>query len=80
MPKPVAGRGSFSSVSSARRFGPLGGDLIVVRVIDPDRRGQPLDPVKLGRRLGLTARQAEAVAALVKGGSEESASAGLHVS
>jgi DNA-binding CsgD family transcriptional regulator len=52
---------------------------MIVRMIDPDRRGQPLDSAKLSRRLGLSARQAEAVAALVKGGSEESASAALHV-
>ena len=65
---------------STRRFGPVEGDFVIIRVIDPDRRGQPLDPAKLSRRLGLTSRQAEAVAALVKGGSEESASAELHVS
>ena len=49
-------------------------------MIDPDPRGQPLDAAKLSPRLGLTVRQAEAVAALVKGGSEESAAAGLGVS
>ena len=65
---------------STRRFGPVEGDFVISRVIDPDRRGQPLDPAKLSRRLGLTSRQAEAVAALVKGGSEESASATLGVS
>jgi hypothetical protein len=43
---------------------------MVVRVIDPDRRGQPLDAAKLSRRLGLTARQAEAIAVLVNSGSE----------
>ncbi len=65
---------------SARRLGPVEADCMIIRIIDPDRRGQPLDAAKLGRRLGLTARQAQAVAALVKSGTEESASAALRIS
>jgi DNA-binding CsgD family transcriptional regulator/GAF domain-containing protein len=79
-PKPGRGSWIIQLHASTRRFGPVEGDFIIVRVIDPDRRGQRLDPAKLGRRLGLSARQAEAVAALVKTGSEGSASAALHVS
>jgi DNA-binding CsgD family transcriptional regulator len=79
---PKQGQGSWiiQLQPSTRRFGPVEGDFVIIRVIDPDRRGQPLDAAKLSRRLGLTARQSEAVAALVKGGSEESASATLGVS
>jgi DNA-binding CsgD family transcriptional regulator len=79
-PKPGRGSWIIQLHLSTRRFGPVQGDFLIVRVIDPDRRGQPLDAAKLSRRFGLTIRQAEAVAALVKGGSEESASAELHVS
>jgi DNA-binding CsgD family transcriptional regulator/GAF domain-containing protein len=79
-PKPGHGSWIIQLHMGTGRFGPVEGGLMIVRVLDPDRRGQPLDPSKLSRRLGLTARQAEAVAALVKGGSEESASAALHVS
>jgi len=79
-PKPGHGSWIIQLHASTRRFGPVEGEFLIVRVIDPDRRGQPLDAAKLSRRLGLTARQAEAVAALVKGGSEESAAAALHVS
>ena len=73
----VADPGSFSS-TSARGGGPVEGDFLIIRVIDPDRGGRPLDATKLSGRFGLTVRQAEAVAALVKGGSEESASAALN--
>jgi DNA-binding CsgD family transcriptional regulator len=79
-PKPGHGSWIIQLHMSTGRFGPVEGGLMIVRVLDPDRRGQPLDPSKLSRRLGLTARQAEAVAALVKSGSEQSAAAALRVS
>jgi DNA-binding CsgD family transcriptional regulator/GAF domain-containing protein len=79
-PKPGRASWIIQLHLSTRRFGPVEGDFLIVRVIDPDRRGQPLDAAKLSRRLGLTPRQSEAVAALVKGGSEESASTTLGVS
>jgi DNA-binding CsgD family transcriptional regulator len=78
-PKPGRGSWIIQLHLSARRCGPVEGDFLIIRVIDPDRGGRPLDATKLSGRFGLTARQAEAVAALVKGGSEESASAALHV-
>jgi DNA-binding CsgD family transcriptional regulator len=79
-PKPGRGSWIIQLHRSTRGFGPVEGDFMIVRVIDPDRRGQPLDGAKLSRRLGLTPRQAEAVAALVKSGSEQSGSAALGVS
>jgi GAF domain-containing protein len=79
-PKPGHGSWIIQLHASTRRFDPVEGDFMVVRVIDPDRRGQPLDAAKLSRRLGLTARQAEAIAVLVNSGSEERAAAALHVS
>jgi DNA-binding CsgD family transcriptional regulator len=80
VPKPALGYWIIQLHPSTRRFGPVEADYMIIRVIDADRKGQPLDAARLGRRLGLTAGQAQAVAALMKSGAEESAAAALRIS
>ena len=63
----------------AQRFGPVDGDCMIVRILDPDRRHEPLDAVRLSGRLGITRRQAQAVAALLQSRTEDGASARLGV-
>ncbi len=60
--------------------GAVGPEAVIVRIIDPDRRREPLDARKLSQRLGLSARQAQAVSALMKDGTEDLACARLGVS
>ena len=60
--------------------GPVEPDTIIVRIIDPDRRREPVDARRLSQRLGLSTRQAQAISALLKDGTEDLACAKLGVS
>jgi DNA-binding NarL/FixJ family response regulator len=79
---PKQGHGSwiFRLCPSTRQCGSVHASAMILRISDPDRTGEALDSAKLRERLGLTVRQAQAVAALVKGGTEDMASAELRIS
>lgn len=52
----------------------------IVRVLDQGRKGDELDAAMLAERLGLSARQAQSIVALVKCGREDVAAAQLGIS
>jgi DNA-binding NarL/FixJ family response regulator len=80
VPKPGNGAWIIQLHASTRQSdGGVDGHL-VLRIVHPGRRGEPLDAATLSERLGLSSRQAQAVAALVKNGAEDSASAELRIS
>lgn len=78
VPRPGHRPWTFQIHSGTRKIGGVETDSIVVRISDSNR--EPLDAAKLGERLGLSGRQAQAVEALVKYGGEDLASARLGIS
>ncbi len=75
VPKQDFGSWTLGIHSSPGHASPVGPDTVIVRILDPDRKREPLDARKLSQRLGLSARQAQAVSALLKDGTEELACA-----
>ena len=80
LPKQDSGSWTLDIRSGPACSGAVSLDAVIVRFIDPDCRREPLDARKLSLRLGLSARQAQAVSALMKDGTEDLASAKLGVS
>jgi hypothetical protein len=66
--KPAAGAWIIHLHASTRQSGASGDGHLVLRIADPDRRGEPLDPARPSQRLSLSPRKAQAIAALVKNG------------
>ncbi len=75
VPKQDLGSWTLEIHSGPGRSGAVGPGPVIVRIIDSDRRREPLDARKLSQRLGLSARQAQAVSALLKDGTEDLACA-----
>ena len=61
----------------AEPLGLAGAGCLTVRIIDPHRQRERPTPARLRARLGLTRRQAEAVAALANGATEKEAAEAL---
>jgi hypothetical protein len=71
-----SGVNNVTIIIHPRPDGPGGGDVTLVRIVDANRKHEPVTPDRLRRRLSLSPRQAEAVAApaagLTGGGGEKS--------
>ena len=78
IPRPGRGPWTLQILAAMRKTGNVQTESIIIRIADPHR--EPLHAAKLGERLGLSGRQAQAVEALVKYGAEDLASARLGIS
>ena len=80
LPKQGLGSWIVQLHAEPRRFWPCRGRLHDRSNHRPGPERKPLDAAKLSQRLGLSTRQAQAITALLKDGTEESACAKLGVS